>query len=60
MNRQIIRSYFFTDNEINNILYLKTKDIPAPEYVGNAGTTTWHKEKTGVRVEWTEKDDVEI
>lgn len=62
MNRKIARSYFFSDNEINNILvaHLKTKDIPAPEYVGNAGTTQWTKEKNGVRVEWTDSDDVEI
>lgn len=63
MIRKIARNYFFSDNEINNILVatLKAKDIPAPEYVGNASTTRWTKEPNGIRVEWTDHDnDIEI
>lgn len=63
MNRKIARSYFFSDNEVNNILMaaLRAKDIPAPGYIDNAGTTKWTKEPMGIRVEWTDEDnDVEF
>lgn len=62
MNRRVVRSYFFTDNEVNSALIdmLKAKDIPAPDYVGNAGTTKWTKEPNGIRVEWIAEDKVEV
>lgn len=62
MNRQINRSYFFTDRDVNEALihWIKTRDLPQPEYIGNAGKTKWTKESGGVRVEWSEEDEVEV
>ncbi len=60
MNRKIIRNYFFSDNEVNEaiVAMLKSKDMQVPQYVGNAGTTKWTKEPKGIRVEWSEEDDL--
>jgi len=62
MQRKIVRNYFFSDNEINNALLamLKVRDMPAPDYAGNAGTTRWTKEPNGVRVEWVDEEDVVV
>lgn len=62
MNRRIVRTYSFTAAEVGEamILWMKSKDLPTPMYVGNAGTTTWALASSGVRVEWTDEDQVEV
>lgn len=62
MNRKIVRTYFFTNNEVHEaiVAMLKAKDMPIPQYVGNAGTTKWTDEPKGVRVEWIDEDDVTV
>lgn len=62
MNRQTIRTYQFSKNEVHEALlqWMRERDLPVPMYVGNAGTTKWTHDDGGVRVEWTEDDKVEI
>lgn len=61
MKRRIHRSYFFADSEVNEaiVAYLRAKDLPCPEYVGNAGTTKWSKSDKGLTVEWVEEGEVD-
>jgi hypothetical protein len=60
MERKIVRTYAFSDQEVNEALiaWLKSKDIQAPSYVGNTPCTKWIKEPKGIRVEWTDADEM--
>ena len=60
MERRIDRSYAFSDREIREALvaWLKSKDLQAPQYVGDTPDTKWIKEPAGIRVEWSEKDEL--
>jgi hypothetical protein len=62
MNRRVVRTYSFSANEVAEALiaWMKSKDMPTPMYVGNAGTTTWDLGKAGVRVEWTDEDAIDL
>lgn len=63
MNRRISRTYTWTKNEVAEALcaQLRAKDIPAPQYVGNAGTTKWTSMANGsMTVEWTDEDRAEV
>ena len=63
MNRRIIRTYTWTKNEVAEALcaQLRERDIPAPVYVGNAGTTKWTPMADGsITVEWTDEDEAEL
>lgn len=62
MVRKIERSYAFSDREIREALlaWLKVKDIPAPQYIGDTPNCKWIKEDAGLRVEWTEEGEIEM
>ncbi|WP_398480911.1 hypothetical protein [Tardiphaga sp.] len=62
MNRKIVRTYKFSDREVNEALIamLKARDIQAPQYVGETPCTTWIKEPDGIRVEWSDETDLDI
>lgn len=63
MNRRISRTYTWTKNEVAEALVaqLRAKDIPAPQYVGNAGTTKWTPSPDGsMTVEWTDEDTADV
>lgn len=62
MKRTINRVYAFTDREVNEVLieHLKSRELPAPQYIGSTDSTKWFKEADGIRVEWTEEDRPEI
>lgn len=60
MERRIDRQYAFSDREIRVALiaWMKSKDMPAPSYVGDTPDTKWLKEPAGLRVAWSEVDEV--
>lgn len=60
MERLIQRTYSFNDREIREALiaWLKSKDMPAPNYVGDTPDCKWVKETAGLRVEWFEQDEL--
>lgn len=60
MERKIVRTYAFSDREVNEALiaFLKAKDMQAPSYVADTPTTKWIKEPMGIRVEWTDEDEM--
>ena len=62
MVRKIERSYAFSDREIREALlgWLRAKNIPSPTYVGDTPDCKWIKEEGGLRVEWTEEDEIEL
>lgn len=63
MNRKIIRTYTWSKNEVAEALVaqLKARDVPAPTYVGNAGTTKWTPMADGsITVEWTDQDTTDL
>ena len=63
MMRKISRSYTWSRQEVAEALcqQLRARDIPAPTYVGNAGTTKWTPMADGsMMVEWTEEDKAEV
>lgn len=63
MNRRIFRTYTWSKNEVAEALcaQLRAKDIPAPTYVGNAGTTRWTPMPDGsMTVEWTDEDTADV
>ncbi len=63
MNRRIIRTYTWSRQEVAEALcqQLRSRDIPAPTYIGNAGTTKWTPMADGsMTVEWTEEDKAEV
>lgn len=63
MNRKIFRTYTWTKNEVAEALIaqLRVRDIPTPQYVGNAGTTKWTPMADGsMTVEWTDEDTTEV
>lgn len=61
MKRIINRVYEIPQRDINEAIlqWLRSKDRPVPQYVGNAGTTKWIPQPNGVRIEWTEEDEVD-
>lgn len=62
MERKVVRTYAFPDRDVREILvaYLKSKDMPAPSYVGDTPTCKWTKDPEGVRVEWTEEGELSL
>jgi hypothetical protein len=63
MNRKIIRTYTWSKNEVAEALIaqLKARDVPSPQYVGNAGTTKWTPMADGsMSVEWTDEDKTDL
>jgi hypothetical protein len=40
------------------LAWLKARDMPSPGYVGDTDTVRWTDEPAGVRVEWTEQDEI--
>jgi hypothetical protein len=63
MIRKIARTYTWTNKEVAEALIaqLRAKDIPTPQYVGNAGTTKWTPMADGsMTVEWTDEDTADV
>lgn len=62
MEVKIVRTCSFSDREVNEALiaWLKSKDRPAPGYVGDTPTTKWIKESHGITVEWKEELETEV
>lgn len=62
MNRKLDRSYYFNAREVAEIViaHLRAKDIPAPGYVGDTPTCKWVIDDQGIRVTWTDEDQVEL
>jgi hypothetical protein len=62
MKRSITRSYIFSEGDVREALlaWLRAKDLPTPKYIGNTPDTDWAVyDDGGIRVEWTEEDEVE-
>lgn len=62
MIRKIVRTYTWNKNEVAEALIsqLNAKDVPAPVYCGNAGSTKWTPMADGsMTVEWTDLDDTD-
>ncbi len=59
MKRTIQRSYEIAQHDINEaiLIWLKSKDMPVPMYVGNAGGVKWTPQPNGMKIEWTEEDE---
>lgn len=63
MNRSIKRDYSFTQREVREILlwWMQSKDLQRPKYIGDTDTTCWSMtDDGGVRVEWTDDDQVDL
>lgn len=62
MNRRLDRRYRFTASEVNEIIiaHLRSKDIPAPQYVATNPHCIWVMDTDGVEVSWTDEDSVDL
>jgi len=61
MVRRIDRSYTFTEREVAEALiaWLKSKDMPAPQYVADTPCTKWRRlDGGGLSVEWTDESEM--
>jgi len=60
MERCIVRSYSIPTREIREaiVAYLKAKNMPAPAYVADTPNCKWTDLPAGVKVEWTEQDEM--
>ena len=60
MQRKIVRSYSMHDRDVHEaiIAWLKSRDMPAPQYVADTPCTKWIKEPAGLTIEWTVEDEI--
>lgn len=61
MTKTIVRTIRFNERDVREavIAYLKTKDQPAPQYVGNTPDCEWeHFVGGSLVVKWTEKQEI--
>lgn len=61
IERNVVRTYALPIREVREaiIAYLKAKNMPTPSYVGDTSDTKWSATQDGgIRVEWTEKDEM--
>jgi hypothetical protein len=61
MKRIVNRVYEIAQRDINEatLQWLRSKDRPVPQYVGNAGNVKWIPQPNGMRIEWTEEDEID-
>lgn len=61
MNRSIRREYVFSQREVHEALiaWMKSKDLQAPDYVGNTPCTSWIREDESLRVVWIVEDKLD-
>lgn len=63
MKTTIDRTYTFAQQDVREILigWLKSKDLPAPEYIGDTLTTAWSASLDGgITVKWAQEGDVMV
>lgn len=58
MKRNIERTYSLSRAEVHEavVAWLKSKNVPAPDYIGNTPTCQWSDENEGeLKVNWIEQ-----
>jgi hypothetical protein len=60
MTRKIERTYTLTERDVREAIlaWLKSKDLPAPDYVGNTDTVEWATDNGNTVLRWFEQDEI--
>lgn len=57
MVRTVTRSYVLKASDVHEaiLMWLKSKDTPIPEYIGNTPTCSWDWGDKTIVIQWTEE-----